>query len=74
MNVKYEVLGMLGSLFIVLAFSSKGEKNIRRMDAIGAVLHIIYAILIHSPSNIFLNTVLLCVNVYNLIKLSHASK
>ena len=47
-----EFLGILGTLFIILAFAMNGEFKIRVFDMIGALLFIIYGITIKSFSNI----------------------
>ncbi len=64
-----EVLGMIGSVFIILAFMFKDVRIIRILDSIGASLFIVYGILIHSWSNIFLNVILILIQVYRLIEL-----
>ena len=67
--MKYEIIGTLGSLFVIGAFALKGEKRIRIFDCIGAALFVIYGFLINSFSNILLNIVLLAVNAYHLYRL-----
>ena len=62
-----EWLGILGTLFIIAAFTMNGERKIRVLDAIGAVLFIIYGITINSFSTILLNTVLVAVQAYKLL-------
>lgn len=64
-----EVLGILASLFIILAFLFKDIRIIRILDCVGALLYVIYGILIHSSANIFLNTVLILIQIYRLIEL-----
>ena len=63
-----EVLEMIGSLFIILAFMFKDVRIIRILDSIGASLFIVYGIFIHSWSNIFLNIILILIQVYRLIE------
>ena len=64
----HEYIGILGSIIIVLAFAMKQEKYIRIFDMVGAALFVVYGILIHSFSNVFLNSVLILINVYRLYK------
>jgi hypothetical protein len=64
-----EILGIVASLFIILAFLFKDVRIIRILDTVGALLYVIYGILIHSWSNIFLNTVLILIQIYRLIEL-----
>ena len=67
---RIEVLGMIGSVFIILAFMFKDVSIIRILDSIGASLFIVYGIFIHSWSNIFLNVILILIliQVYRLIE------
>lgn len=64
-----EVLGITASLFIILAFLFKDVRIIRILDSVGAVLYVIYGILIGSWANIFLNSVLILIQIYRLIEL-----
>ena len=64
-----EILGIVASLFIILAFLFKDVRIIRILDTVGALLYVIYGILINSWSNIFLNTVLILIQIYRLIEL-----
>ena len=65
-----EILGIIASLFVISAFVFKYVKVIRILDGIGAVLYIVYGILIHSYANILLNSVLVAVQLYHLYKLN----
>lgn len=64
----YEYVGILGSIIIVLAFAMKQERYIRIFDMVGAALFVVYGILIHSFSNVFLNSILILINIYRLYK------
>ncbi len=63
-----EWLGILGTLFIILAFTMNGETKIRVFDMIGAVLFIVYGFTIGSFSTILLNVVLVVVQAYKLLR------
>lgn len=65
-----EILGIVASLFVISAFLFKNVKIIRLLDAVGALLYVIYGILIHSYANILLNIVLIAVQIYHLHKLN----
>lgn len=65
-----EIIGIVASLFVISAFLFKNVKIIRLLDAVGALLYVIYGILIHSYANILLNTVLIAVQIYHLYKLN----
>ena len=69
-----EILGIVASSFIILAFLFKDVKIIRILDSMGALLYIIYGILIPSPSIIFLNTVLILIQIYRLIELKRNTR
>ena len=64
-----EILGIVASLFIILAFLFKDIRIIRILDTVGATLYVIYGILIDSWANIFLNTILILIQIYRLIEL-----
>lgn len=63
-----EVLGIIATLFIVIAFAMNSKKLIRIFDTIGAFLFIIYGILIGSLSVWLLNGILVIINIHKLIK------
>lgn len=64
-----EIIGIIATLFIVLAFIQNGEFKIRILDLIGAVLFIIYGITISSFSTILLNGILVIIQIYKMYKL-----
>ena len=64
-----EILGIVASMFIILAFLFKDVRIIRILDCVGALLYVVYGILINSWSNIFLNSVLILIQIYRLIEL-----
>lgn len=63
-----EALGITATLFILLAFSMNKTKAIRFFDSIGALLFVIYGILIHAFSVCLLNFILILINSYKLYK------
>ena len=62
-----EWLGIAGTLFIILAFTMNGERKIRVLDLIGALLFVVYGVTIHSFSTV-LNVVLVVVQAYKLLR------
>lgn len=64
-----EIIGILGTMFIIIAFILNGELKIRIFDLIGAILFVIYGITISSFSTILLNTILIIIQVYKIYKL-----
>ena len=61
-----EIIGMIATAFIVIGFMFSSERKIRIINAVGAVLYVVYGILIHSYSNIILNCILVAVHLYKL--------
>ena len=65
----YEIIGIVATLFIVVAFTRDGEIHIRILDLIGAVLFVVYGLCIHSFSTVLLNGILIGVQCVKLRKL-----
>ena len=63
-----ELIGIIATLFILLAFSLNDKKLIRLVDSIGALLFVIYGILINSLSVWLLNICLIIINLYKIKK------
>ena len=61
-----EVLGIVATLFILAAFSLNDKKLIRLVDSMGALLFVIYGILINSLSVWLLNICLIIINLYKI--------
>lgn len=66
--MNYEIIGLLGTLFVMLSFTRKQITQIRIINAIGAVFFVIYGILINSLSTWVLNGAIIVIQIYNLIK------
>ena len=62
-------IGMLASIMILICFMMNDERKIRIIDAIGAGLYVVYGFLIDSFPNVFMNAVLILIQVYKLIRL-----
>lgn len=65
----YELIGVLASIIVLLSFVMNGESKIRIINIIGALLFVVYGILINAFSIWFLNGTLLIVHIHKLIKL-----
>lgn len=61
-----EILGIIGTLFILVGFTSDKESIIRIFDMIGALLFILYGAMIGAISTVILNACLVLVNGYKL--------
>lgn len=64
--MRYEWIGILGSMFVIAAFMCRDEKKIRILDTVGAVLFILYGVSIGSLSMVLLNTVLSLIQLHEI--------
>ena len=69
-----ELLGITATLFIIAGFLQSGELKIRILDCIGAVLFVVYGMCIHSFSTVLLNSVLIGIQIYKIVKLRRNQK
>lgn len=63
-----EILGIISTLFIVLAFVCKNVVSIRLLDIIGAIGFVVYGTLTKTWSTLALNIALILINLFYLIK------
>ena len=64
-----EIIGLLAGVFILISFKLSGEAKIRSVNMIGAVLFVIYGIMISAISILVLNSLLFIIHCYKLSKL-----
>ena len=64
MSFNNEIIGIIGTLLILVGFCSDKERIIRIFDMAGSILFIIYGVFIGSISTILLNSVLVMVHTY----------
>ena len=67
--MSYELIGIAGTILILIGFLSNSEKSIRIFDMIGSACFVTYGILIHAWSNILLNGILIIVHIIKLRKM-----
>ena len=67
--MRYELIGIAGTVLILIGFLSNSEKRIRIFDMIGSACFVTYGILIHAWSNILLNGILIFVHIYKLYRM-----
>lgn len=67
--MNYEIVGLMGTAFVLVCFLFDDPKRIRIFDGIGALLFVIYGVLIGSLSNIVLNSILIVIQIYKLVKM-----
>ena len=66
--MKWEILGTIASIIVLLSFLMKGEKNIRIVNIFGAICFVVYGIMINAFSVWFLNGALCLIHLYKLFK------
>lgn len=64
----YEAIGIAGTVFVLLSFLMKDLKKVRIINIIGAVLFVIYGLLIDALSTWLLNGVLVIIHIVYLFK------
>lgn len=64
----YEMIGTIASVIVLISFLMKGEKKIRVINIVGAIMFVIYGILIKAFSVWFLNGMLLVIHLVKLVK------
>jgi hypothetical protein len=69
-----EIIGICASLTVLVSFLFKGEINIRLINIFGALVFVIYGILIGSISVWFLNGALIIIHIFKLLALRKANK
>jgi len=67
MNI--EILGWVATLVIIVSFLVNDIKTLRTVSLIGAILWVIYAFVIQSSSIVFLNLVIVGIQIYKLYKI-----
>lgn len=70
MDVNFiEMLGYVATFFVAASFLFKSIINLRIVNTIGAVLFVIYGVIIAAYPVALLNGFLVCVNLYQLYRL-----
>jgi len=64
----HEIIGIIATLFVLLSFLFTSEKRIRQINIVGAVIFIVYGILITAHSVYILNGALIIIHIYKLYK------
>lgn len=74
MNFNLEIIGIIATLFVLTSFLMTGEKNIRVINIVGALIFVVYGVLIEALSVWLLNGVLFFIHIYKLYKLNQQNK
>ena len=64
--MSYELIGTLASIIILISFIAKGENKIRIINIIGALMFVVYGLLINAFSIWFLNGMLILIHLYKI--------
>ncbi len=64
----YEIIGLLGTIFVLISFLMRKERTIRTVNIIGAILFVVYGICIGAISTWLLNGILILIHIYFLLK------
>ena len=66
--MKKEIIGILGTIVLIIGYFQKDSKKLRIVNNLGAVLFIIYGFLINALSVWLLNMIILGINTYRIAK------
>lgn len=64
----FELIGIAGTLFVLLSFLMKDIKMVRIINIIGAILFVVYGILINALSTWLLNAILVIIHIVYLTR------
>ncbi len=64
-----ELLGVTASIIVLISFLAKGEKRIRLINILGALIFVAYGFMISAFSVWFLNLALCFIHIYRILKL-----
>jgi hypothetical protein len=64
-----EIIGWIATLFIIVSFIQKDIIKLRIFSLVGAILWVIYGFLIMSYSIIFLNIIIVLIQIFYILKL-----
>lgn len=64
--MSYEILGIIASTLVLISFLFKKERSIRLVNILGAIMFVIYGLLINALSVWLLNGILIFIHLYYL--------
>lgn len=64
----FEIIGITGTLFVLLSFLMKDLTKVRIINIMGAILFVVYGILINALSTWLLNAILVIIHIIYLVK------
>lgn len=66
--MNYEIIGLIASVFVLISFIPRDIKLVRCINIVGCIVWIIYGILIGALSVWLMNSLVMIVHIYHLIK------
>lgn len=63
-----EAIGVVATIFVLISFLFNNPKQIRIVNIIGAILFVVYGLLIQAFSVWLLNGALIAIHIYYLLK------
>lgn len=70
----YQLIGYIASIFLAISLVINGAIKFRIFNMLGQIAFIVYGIVINAFPIIVANSVLLCINIYQLYKLSQSNE
>ena len=65
-----EIIGYVGSAFVLASFLMASVVRLRIINSIGCVVSVVYGLLIHAYPTVIMNAALLLINIFFLIRMS----
>ena len=69
-QVIFEIIGYVGSAFVLASFLMASVVRLRIINSIGCVVSVVYGLLIHAYPTVIMNAALLLINIFFLIRMS----
>ena len=69
-QVIFEIIGYVGSAFVLASFLMASVVRLRIINSIGCVVSVVYGLLIHAYSTVIMNGALLLINIFFLLRMS----
>jgi hypothetical protein len=73
-QIYYDYLGYFASILVATALMQTSILRLRMINLVGASLFMVYALLIRAWPVAILNSLIVCINIYNLWKLLHVEE
>lgn len=64
---KMEIIGWIATFFVIMSFTQKDITKLRLFSLVGAIFWTVYGLMIYSFSVVFLNVVIIIIQLYWII-------